>query len=41
MKKITLFLTVTGFAVAASAQQNDFFDIQKHIQKRERKISRL
>ena len=34
MKKITLFLTVTCFAVAASAQQNDFFDIQKHLQKK-------
>ena len=34
MKKITLFLTVTGFVVAASAQQNDFFDIQKHLEKK-------
>ncbi len=34
MKRIALLLALTSFAVAASAQQNDFFDIQKHLQKR-------
>jgi hypothetical protein len=34
MKKIVLFFTVTGFTIAASAQQNDFFDIQKYLQKK-------
>jgi hypothetical protein len=34
MKRVSLLLALTSFAVAASAQQNDFFDIQKHLQKR-------
>lgn len=34
MKRLTLFLTVTSFTIAASAQQDDFFDIQKHLQKK-------
>lgn len=34
MKRVALLLTLTSYAIAASAQQNDFFDIQKHLQKR-------
>ncbi len=34
MKKLTLLLTLTGFSFATSAQQNDFFDIQKYLQKK-------
>ena len=34
MKRVSLLLALTSFAVAASSQQKDFFDIQKHLQKR-------
>jgi hypothetical protein len=40
MKKLPLLLALTGFSVAASAQQGDFFDIQKHLQKK-RKETKL
>jgi hypothetical protein len=34
MKKLSILLALTGFSVVASAQQGDFFDIQKHLQKK-------
>ncbi len=36
MKKLSLLLAVTGFSVVASAQQNYFFDIQKHLHKKKK-----
>jgi hypothetical protein len=41
MKKITLFLTITGFTVTASAQQNDFFDVQKYLQKKRKETKQV
>mgnify|MGYP003541660680 CR=1 FL=1 len=34
MKKLSVILIFTGISFAASAQQNDFFDIQKYLQKK-------
>jgi hypothetical protein len=36
MKKLSILLALTGFSIVASAQQNDFFDIQKHLQKKKK-----
>jgi hypothetical protein len=37
MKKIFLFFGVAAFT-SASAQQNDFFDVDKHLQKKNKKL---
>jgi hypothetical protein len=34
MKKLPLLLTLTCFTIADSAQQKDFFDVQKYLQKK-------
>ena len=41
MKKLSLLLALTGFSVAASAQQGNFFDIQKYIKKKNEQNKKL
>jgi hypothetical protein len=36
MRKILALLAITGISTALSAQQNDFFDIQKYLQKKQK-----
>jgi hypothetical protein len=36
MKKLSVLLAFTGISFAASAQQNNFFDIQKYLQKKQK-----